>query len=43
MVAYFMALMILYWITLAVLLYREAQARKLARIEHEKKLEDKTD
>jgi hypothetical protein len=43
MIAYFMAIMILYWITLAVFLYREAQTRKLAHAELEKKLEDKAD
>jgi heme/copper-type cytochrome/quinol oxidase subunit 2 len=43
MIAYFILVMVFYWVALAVMLYREAQTRKLARAEHEDKLETKED
>lgn len=43
MITYFMGVMVFYWAALGVMLYREAQTRKLAQAEHEKKIADKTD
>jgi len=43
MIAYFILVMVFYWVALAVMLYREVQTRKLARAEHEDKLETKED